>query len=335
MVVDHDVGVVRLSPPQGREQEIHGDLFRVAGVGPPGEHAHSGLGVDRGDVLEGEIGPFLGRTVREVDEALLGRHLEHGGHVPDPDIGIEQEHPVAGLLAERDGHVDGDGRLADPALGSEDADHAAFAHHRHVAHLGGHCSGISRERAAGAYEHGLEPIDERLGGTRLHGVLVATRPVLRRLVPEDQNGRNAPTVVKGGVQLLRHFGLLVAVDGCQVDVWARFVEANRLETRSAQSGLGGGELAVGQREQDVWSLHSSFRCSSVCSGLHQCPRATLERQWDSGVVPGRRRYWSGGCATTCRGPSASRTWGSRRRWRSAIRIRSARRPGRRRVRPQA
>src|SRR5207247_1193415 len=167
----------------------------------------------------------------------------------------------------------------------------------------GHAGGIAGKRAASANEHGLQPIDERLRGARLHGVLVAALPVLRRLVPEDQDGRNASTIVKRGVQLLRHLGLLVAVNGCQVDVWARFVETNRLETRSAQSGLSGGELAVGQREQDVWSVHSSFRCSSVCSGLHQCPRAPLEQQWDSGVVPGRRRYWSGGCATTCRGPS--------------------------------
>ena len=287
VVVDHHVRVIGLSPSERGKQQVDGDLLRVGRIAAPGEDANPGVGVDRSDVLEGEIGPFRWRAVRQVDEALLGGHFEHGGDVPDPDVGVEEEHAIARLLAERDRHVDRHRCLADAALGGEDADHAALAHHRCVAHLGAHACGIAGQRSSTANEHRLEPIDQGLRRTGLHGVLVALRPVVRRLGAKDQDRRHAAAVVQARVQLLGYLRLLVAVDGGQVDVRAGFVKTNRLEARSTQRGLRGRKLAVRQREQDVGSLHGSlpmqfgvFRTASVSAdppgatmGLRRSTRA--------------------------------------------------------------
>ena len=146
-------------------------------------------------MFEGGVVPVRWRAIGEVDETLLGRDLQHGGHVPHPDIGVEEEDAIPSLLAQGDGHVHRDGGLADTSLGCEDADHASLAHHLRIAHLARHAGGIPWQGAPTPDEHGLEPIDERLGRAGLHGVLVATRAVVGRLVAKDQDGWDVAAVV--------------------------------------------------------------------------------------------------------------------------------------------
>ena len=127
------------------------------------------------DLLEGGIGPLLGRAVGQVGQAHLVRHVEDGGHVPDADVGVEEEDLGPRLLAQRDGHVHGDRGLADAALRGEDADDVALAGDRRGAEalVAAHCPDSVGQVAAGADEERLEAIDERIGRQRLQGDLVA------------------------------------------------------------------------------------------------------------------------------------------------------------------
>ena len=75
------------------------------------------------EVAHGEAAHPVGRGrqhhVAEDDRVVVD--AEHLGHREAVDVGVEQTDPVAGL-GQRDGQVDGDGRLADAALARGDTD---------------------------------------------------------------------------------------------------------------------------------------------------------------------------------------------------------------------
>ena len=158
--------------------------------------------MDADHLLEGSIGPILRRAVRQVRKPELVRNVEHGGHVPHADVGVEEKDFGPRLLAQRDGHVHGHRRLADAALRGEDGDHVALAGNRRSAEaLGrGPLPRFGGQVATAADEERLETEDERVGRHRLEGKVVgAAAQTIGQVASgadEEQDG-NARGVERG------------------------------------------------------------------------------------------------------------------------------------------
>jgi hypothetical protein len=144
---------------------------------------------------------------------MLHRGVQDRCHVPDPDVGVEEEDRLGRLLAQRHGQVHSDGRLADAPLGSEDADHLPLPHLRRLGLLGGgrplHVHG---KPVAPADEERLQSVDEGIRRAGLGGVLVTWRAPVGRFVREEEECRDRVGALQLVVHDLRPRGIPVGVD---------------------------------------------------------------------------------------------------------------------------
>ena len=91
MVVDDHVGMVVASPAERGQQQVDGDALRLAGVGALREDAHAAVGMGRDDLLEGRVGPLLGRLSARSARPPRGMARPGPRLMADADVGVEEE----------------------------------------------------------------------------------------------------------------------------------------------------------------------------------------------------------------------------------------------------